>query len=73
MTNGNGNEYDELEKMLQKAAVEMHQIDATRQRMLDELMSSIESVIIAAATKEERKEILHRLFELVAKHSNSLN
>lgn len=63
--------YDELEKMFQKAAIETIELESNRNKMLDELMASIESVIVGAS-KEDRKEFLQRLYALVVKHSYSL-
>lgn len=63
--------YDELEKMFQKAAIETIELESNRNKMLDELMASIESVIVGAS-KEDRKEVLQRLYALVVKHSYSV-
>lgn len=63
--------YDELEKMFQKAAIETIELESNRNKMLDELMASIESVIVGAS-KEDRKEVVQRLHALVVKHSYSL-
>ena len=72
MRNNNNDEYNELEKLFHEAAIEAIEQETKHNQMLDELMMSIESVV-AAASKEDKEEILQRLYALVIKHSTSLN